>query len=195
MIRLGLTGSIAMGKTTTAAMFRAEGVPVFNADQAVHDLYNGPAIPLISKMFPAALRDEKVDRGALSAIVLQDRTALERLEKLIHPLVRAEQARFSSEAAARRFSLVLFDIPLLFESGGSGSVDLICVATAQPEIQHNRVLGRRDMTQDKFEAILARQWPDAKKRRHAHFLVDTSSGMDSARRQVSGIVRALRFVT
>lgn len=188
---LGLTGSIGMGKSATAAMFRARGVPVHDADAAVHALYRGPAVAPIEAAFPGTTGDGGVDRGRLRAAVLSSGAALERLEAIVHPLVRREEEAFLAEARARRDRLVVLDIPLLFETGGAGRLDAVLVVTAPAGTQRARVLARPGMDPDIFAAILAKQMPDAEKRARAHFLVDTSGGFPRAEADVSAIVRAL----
>lgn len=190
MLILGLTGSIGMGKSATAAMFAAAGIPVHEADRVVHHLYAGEAVGAIEAAFPGVTVAGKVDRQRLSRAVLHDTAAMARLESLIHPLVRREGQKFLEAAEREGAGLVVFDVPLLFETRGEARVDAIVVATAPADMQRARVLARPDMSAEKFAAILARQMPDAEKRRRAHFLVDTSRGFDSARRQVRGILRA-----
>lgn len=191
MIVLGLTGSIAMGKSTTAAMFREAGVPVHDSDEAVHRVYAGAAVPLVEKRFPGTVVDGVVDRTRLSAIVLADPEALRDLEGIVHPLVRADADAFLKQHREAGAPLVVLDIPLLFETGGTGRVDRIAVVTADPEIQRQRVLARPGMTEEKFAAILARQTPDEEKRRQADFIIDTGQGLDAARAQVASIITAL----
>lgn len=191
MIRIGLTGSIGMGKSTTARMFAAEGIPVHDADATVHALYEGRAAPLIEAAFPGTVVDGKVDRTLLSPQVLGKPDAMKKLEAIVHPLVREEEQAFLDRALRDRRRLVMLDIPLLFETGGSDRVDAVVVVTADAAIQRKRVLYRPGMNEDRFEAILAKQMPDAEKRRRAHFLVDTGLGMEPARRQVSAILKAL----
>lgn len=188
---LGLTGSIGMGKSATAAMFRRLGVPVHDADAVVHDLYRGEAVPLIEARFPGTVRDGVVDRAALSAVVLADAESLRDLEAIVHPLVRVAEENFVRRAQAERAALAVVDVPLLLETGGDLRCDAVCVVTAPPDIQRIRVLARPAMTEEKFAAILAKQMPDTEKRRRAHFLVDTSRGFTAARRQVEDIMRAL----
>lgn len=188
---LGMTGSIGMGKSTTAAMFRAEGVPVYDADQAVHRLYGGAAAPAIEAAFPGTVVDGTVDRTRLSAAVIGRPKALTRLEAIIHPLVRAEEQGFLAQCRKDGAAVALLDIPLLFETGGETRCDAVVVVTAPAEVQRARVLARPGMAEDKLEAILARQMPDAQKRRRAHFLVDTSRGLLAARRQVRSILVAV----
>jgi dephospho-CoA kinase len=191
MFVLGLTGSIGMGKSTTAAMFRALGVPVHDSDAAVHRLYSGRAAPLVEAAFPGATTDGVVDRARLGAMVLGDPAAMRRLEALVHPLVREEEAAFRRQAGATRAGLAVLDIPLLFETGADARVDAVVVVTAPAEVQRARVLARPGMTEERFRQILARQTPDDEKRRRAHFVIDTGAGMEAARRQVADIVRAL----
>ncbi|QRG08194.1 dephospho-CoA kinase [Xanthobacter dioxanivorans] len=188
---LGLTGSIGMGKSATARLFRAHGVPVHDADASVHGLYRGAAVGPVEAAFPGVARDGAVDRAALGARVLGDGEAMRRLEAIVHPLVRAEEESFLASARAAGARLVVLDIPLLFETGGAGRADAIAVVSAPKAVQRARVLDRPGMTDDKFEAILAKQMPDAEKRRRAHFVIDTGRGYASAEHQVAGIVRAL----
>jgi len=194
VIRIGLTGSIGMGKSTTAKMFAAEGVPVHDSDAAVHALYAGRAAPLIEAAFPGTVKNGKVDRTLLSPQVLGKPEAMKRLEAIVHPLVREEEQLFLDRARAEHRRIVMLDIPLLFETGGEHRVDAIIVVTADAEIQRRRVLARPGMTEDRFEAILGKQVPDAEKRRRAHFLIDTGLGMEPARRQVRAILKALAAV-
>ncbi|MCB1461929.1 MAG: dephospho-CoA kinase [Nitratireductor sp.] len=192
MIVLALTGSIGMGKSTTAAMFRDLGVPVHDADATVHALYAGKAVPTIAELFPEAVKDGVVDRAALGAVVLRDAEAMKRLEAVIHPMVWAEEQAFLSSARKRGDAMVVLDIPLLFETGGEKRVDGIVVVTCEPDEQRRRVLARPGMSEQKFEAILARQIPDSLKRQKADFLVVTDGGLDEARRQVADIVERVR---
>jgi dephospho-CoA kinase len=188
---LGLTGSIGMGKSTTSAMFRAAGVPVHDADQAVHDLYAGAAAPQIEAAFPGTTANGVVDRAKLSAAVLGRPEALAKLEAIVHPLVRAEEQAFLVRARKSGATVAVLDVPLLLETGGEGRCDAVVVVTAPAEVQRKRVLGRPGMSEEKFAAILARQIPDAEKRRRAHFLVDTSRGLIVAERQVHSILNAV----
>ncbi len=194
MIVVGLTGSIGMGKTTTAALFAEAGAPVHDADAVVHALYaaGGAAVAPIGEVFPQAVSDGAVNRPALSARVLGDPAALKTLEAIVHPLVAAARAAFFEQARAQGAAIVVLDIPLLFETGGDADVDAIVVVTAPAEIQRQRVLGRPGMTLDKLDAILARQAPDAEKRAHAHYVIDTSQGLDAARAQVRAVLSQLR---
>ncbi|MEF2552137.1 dephospho-CoA kinase [Aurantimonas sp. A2-1-M11] len=189
MIVLGLTGSIGMGKSTTAAMFADEGVPVHDADATVHRLYAGRAAPPIEAAFPGTVKDGIVDRQALSARVVNDPAAMQRLEAIVHPLVGEEERAFLGAARHSGAALAVLDIPLLFETGADKRCDKTVVVTASPEIQRERVLARPDMTEAKFTALLARQMPDADKRARADFLVDTGNGMEAARLAVLAIIR------
>lgn len=191
MIILGLTGSIGMGKSTTAKMFAEAGVPVHDSDEAVHRLYAGKAAPLIEAAFPGVVAGVVVDRAKLAARVLGDPAALERLEKIVHPLVRADADAFVMRQRAAGTPLMALDIPLLFETGGRERVDKVVVVSAAPEIQRERVLARSGMTPQKFETILARQTPDAEKRRLADFVVDSGQGLDVARAEVRAIIAQL----
>lgn len=192
MIRIGLTGSIGMGKSTTAGFFAEAGVPVNDADQVVHDLYRGEAVPLLDKAFPGSVTNGVVDRSALSAILAQNPARFRELESIVHPLVQQREIRFLAEQKAAGHRLVLLDIPLLFESGAEKRVDVIVVVSCAPEIQRARVLARPGMTPEKFEMILARQLPDSEKRKRADFVVDTGSGLAEARRQVLEIIAKLQ---
>lgn len=188
---LGLTGSIGMGKSATAGLFRALGVPVHDADAAVHALYRGAAVAPVEAEFPGVARDGVIDRAALGARVLGDAAAMARLEAIVHPLVHAEEQAFLARARAAGARLVVLDIPLLFEAGGAARTDAVAVVSAPKDVQRARVLARQGMTAEKFEAILAKQMPDADKRRRAHFVIDTGRGFASAAHQVAGVVRAL----
>ena len=188
---LGLTGSIGMGKSATAGLFRELGVPVHDADASVHALYRGRAAPLIDAAFPGTVVDGVVDRVRLGDRVLGQPAELRRLEAIVHPLVRAEKVAFLRESVARGRPLAVLDVPLLFETGGERRCDAVVTVTASAEVQRARVLARPGMTSGKLGQILAKQVPDAEKRRRSHFLVDTGSGFPRARAQVSGIVRAL----
>lgn len=191
MIVLGLTGSVGMGKSATAKMFREEGVPVFDADAAVHRLYESKAAPLIEAAFPGTTLSGRVDRERLSAKVMGDANALKKLESIVHPLVREERREFLAQAKASGAKAVLLDIPLLFETESGEAVDKVVVVSAPAEVQRKRVLAREGMTEEKFKAILARQMPDAEKRRRADFVVDTSHGFEAARENVRTILRAI----
>lgn len=191
MIVLGLTGSIAMGKSTTARMFEEEGVPVHDSDSAVHRLYAGEAAPRIETLFPGTVVGGKVDRARLASLVTGNPEKLRQLEDLVHPLVRKDAERFVNEQRMRGAPLALLDVPLLFETGGTERVDKIIVVTAPSQIQRQRVLARPGMTEDRFEDILSRQMPDAEKRRRADFVIDTSRGLEAARREVQNIITQL----
>lgn len=188
---LGLTGSIGMGKSTTADLFRQAGCPVHDADATVHDLYRGEAAPLVEEAFPGTLRDGVVDRVALGEKVVGKPEAMAQLEQIVHPLVAARRDAFLCEARTRRAPVAVLDIPLLFETGGERHCDAIVVVSAPEAVQRARVLARSGMTQERFDQILARQVPDAQKRARAHFIVDTDRGVPAAERQVRDILRAL----
>jgi dephospho-CoA kinase len=188
---LGLTGSIGMGKSATAAIFRRFGVPVHDADAAVHRLYEGEAAPLIEAAFPGTAPTGIVDRPALSKAVIGSPERMATLEAIVHPLVRREEERFLENAVTTQAAVAVLDIPLLFETGGESRCDAVLVVTAAPAVQRERVLARPGMSEKKFAAILAKQMPDAEKRRRAHFVVDTGRGLASAERQVGGILRVL----
>jgi dephospho-CoA kinase len=188
---LGLTGSIGMGKSATASIFRRLGVPVHDADAAVHDLYRGEAAAAIGEAFPGTVADGVVDRAKLGAAVLGKQEELKRLEAIVHPLVRARRDVFLASAVRAGAPLAVLDIPLLFETGGDRECDAVLVVTAPAEVQRERVLARPGMTEEKLDAILAKQQPDAEKRAQAHFLVDTSRGFASAEAQVASILACL----
>jgi len=179
-----------MGKSTTARFFAEAGVPVHEADLVVHRLYAGEAAPMIEAEFPGVTTAEGVDRSKLARRVLDDPEALRRLESIVHPLVRREEMRFLREADQAGAPIVVLDIPLLFETGADRRVDAVAVATAPADIQRARAFERAGMTEEKFQTLLAKQMPDADKRRRADFVVDTSQGFDSARLQVRAILRA-----
>jgi dephospho-CoA kinase len=188
MFILGLTGSLGMGKSTTARFFAEAGVPVHDADAVVHRLYEGEAAAAIEAAFLGTTTGGKVDRNKLAARVLGDVAALKRLEAIVHPLVQRAEERLLEEAKARGERIAVLDIPLLFETGGDRRVDAVAVVSAPPEVQRARVLERPGMTIEKLEAILAKQMPDAEKRARADFVVDTSQGYESARAQVRAIL-------
>lgn len=195
MLILGLTGSIGMGKSTTAAFFRAEGIPVEDADATVHALYRGAAAPLIEAAFPGTVKDGVVDRAVLGTRVLGDAAALARLEAIVHPLVRDARDAFLAEARVAGAPVVVLDIPLLFETGGQREVDAVVLVSADRAVQKARVLARPGMSKEKFAAILAKQMPDAEKRRRAHFIIDTGRGYAAAQRQVRAVLRAVAAMT
>ncbi|MBS0333514.1 MAG: dephospho-CoA kinase [Proteobacteria bacterium] len=194
MIVVGLTGSIGMGKSTTAAMFRDAGVPVYDADAAVHALYDvgGAAVGPVGEAFPGVVKNGCVDREALRQAVLGQPEALKRLNAIVHPLVGRDRIGFFQRAEADKADLVVLDIPLLFETGGHANVDAVVVVSAPAEVQRERVLARPGMTPERLDAILAQQLADAEKRARAHFVVDTSRGLEPAREQVAEIIAALR---
>jgi dephospho-CoA kinase len=191
MFVLGLTGSIGMGKSTTAAMFRAEGIEVHDSDAVVHALYTGGAAAVIEAAFPGTVRDGVVDRGLLGAKVLDDPAALARLEAIVHPLVAESRAAFLTEAAKKGEQIVVLDIPLLFETGLDRDVDAVVLGTAPETVQRERVSRRPGMTPEHLAVILERQMRDAEKRARAHFIIDTSGDLAATKRQVRGILRAL----
>jgi dephospho-CoA kinase len=191
MILLGLTGSIGMGKSATAAMFRDAGAPVYDADGAVHRLYAGPAVAAVGKEFPSAIVDGRVDRSLLSQQVIDNPKALSLLESIVHPMVAADRIRFLEACASQARPLCVLDVPLLFETGGDRSVDVVVVVSTDSDTQEKRVLARPGMEREKFMAIKAKQMPDADKRRRAHAVIDTSHGFDYARRQVAQILISL----
>lgn len=191
MIVLGLTGSIGTGKSTTAAMFRDFGVPVHDADAAVHDLYRAEAVAPVAALFPDALQDGVIDRKALSAVLARSPERFGELEAVIHPLVRSRETAFLDAERRKRAPLVLLDIPLLYETGGEKRVDKVVVVTCDPQVQRERVLARPGMTEEKFQLILSRQMSDVEKRRRADFIIDTGRGLDAAREQVEEITARL----
>jgi dephospho-CoA kinase len=194
VIVVGLTGSIGMGKSTTAAMFAALGAPVYDADAEVARLYSpgGAAVAPLEAAFPGVTRDGAVDRDVLRARVVNDPAALRRLEAIVHPLVGRSRAGFFEQAEAAGADMVILDIPLLFETGGEKRVDAVVVVTAPEDVQRQRVLARPGMSADHLDALLARQLHDAEKRARAHFVIDTSQGLDAARRQVEEVMASLR---
>ena len=195
MIVLGLTGSIGMGKSTTAALLAEMGIPVHSADEAVHRLYAGRAAPAVERLFPGTVRSGVVDRGILAARVLDDPAALKALEALVHPMVREEERAFLEASGQAGTPLVVLDIPLLFETGGEARVDRILVVSAPADVQRARVLARPGMTEPKYDAIVARQMPDAEKRARADEILDTSKGIDAAREDLLGIIARIRAST
>jgi dephospho-CoA kinase len=188
MIVLGLTGSIGMGKSTTAKLFAEAGVPVYDADAAVHRLYEGEAAPAIEAAFPGTTGDGKVDRVRLSARVVHDPAAMKKLEGIVHPMLGASRQEFLQDAERSGAPVAVIDIPLLFETGGEKRVDAVVVVTTSQELQRERILSRPNMSEEKLQAILARQVPDAEKRRRAHFVVDTSHGLDPVRARIRDIL-------
>lgn len=188
MLIIGLTGSIGMGKSTTMQLFAEQGVPVYDADAAVHAVYAGEAVPVVEAAFPGTTADGKVDRQKLSAKVLGNPEALKKLELIVHPMLGAHRQQFLSDAEKSGAAIAVLDVPLLFETGGEKRVDAVVVVSAPADLQRARVLARENMTQDKLDAILARQTPDAEKRKRADFVVDTSSGLDPVRTRIRDIL-------
>src|ERR1700761_7445538 len=188
MIVLGLTGSIGMGKSTTAKLFGEAGVPVYDADAAVHRLYEGEAAAAIEAAFPGTTQDGKVDRVRLSARVVHDAANMKKLEEIVHPMLGASRQKFLHEAEQSGAPVAVVDIPLLFETGGEKRVDAVVVVTTSAELQRERILARPNMTEQKLTAILERQMPDAEKRKRAHFVVDTSHGLDPVRARIRDIL-------
>jgi dephospho-CoA kinase len=188
MLILGLTGSIGMGKSTAAKLFAEAGVPVYDADAAVHTLYEGEAVAAIEAAFPGTTAGGKVDRGRLSARVVHDPAAIRQLEQIVHPMLGASRQKFLDDAERSGAPVAVVDVPLLFETGGEKRVDAVVVVTTTPEIQRQRILARDNMSSEKLDAILARQLPDAEKRRRADFVVDTSDGLDPVRLRIRDIL-------
>src|SRR3984957_11894376 len=188
MIILGLTGSIGMGKSTTAKLFAEAGVPVYDADAAVHRLYEGEAVSAIEAAFPGTTANGRVDRNRLSAQVVHDPSAMRRLEQIVHPMLGASRQKFLDDAERSGAPVAVVDVPLLFKNGGEKRVDAVVVVTTTPEIQRQRILVRDNMTGEKLDAILARQLPDAEKRKRADFVVDTSHGPDPVRARIQDIL-------
>jgi dephospho-CoA kinase len=185
---LGLTGSIGMGKSTTAKLFMEAGVPVYDADATVHKIYEGEAAPLIEAAFPGTTVNGKVDRTRLSPLVVHDAAAMKKLEQIVHPLLGAHHRKFLEDAEQSGAPVAVVDVPLLFETGGEKRVDAVVVVTTNPEMQRERILARDNMTPEKLDAILARQLPDAEKRKRADFVVDTSNGLDPVRERIREIL-------
>lgn len=190
MLVLGLTGSIGMGKSTTARLFSEAGVPVYDADATVHAIYEGEAASLVEAAFPGTTVNGKVDREKLSAKVVHDTAAMKRLEQIVHPLLFNYRQAFLQRAERSGAAVAVVDVPLLFETGGERSVDAVVVVTTTPELQRERILARGNMTSEKLKAIQARQLPDAEKRRRADFVVDTSHGLDDVRARIREILAA-----
>jgi dephospho-CoA kinase len=189
MLILGLTGSIGMGKSTTAKLFAEAGVPVYDADATVHKIYQGEAASAIEAAFPGTTVDGKVDRNKLSARVVHDPAAMKQLEQIVHPMLGASREKFLDDAERSGAPVAVVDVPLLFETGGEKRVDAVVVVTTSPEVQRERILARDNMTGEKLDAILARQLPDVEKRERADFVVDTSHGLDPVRAQIRDILR------
>ena len=191
MILVGLTGSIAMGKSTVAAMFRGLGAAVFDADAAVHEIYRGQEARAVEAAFPGVVVDGVVDRARLGAQVVGDPQAMQRLEAIVHPAVAARRGQFLEQARLAAARAAILDIPLLFETGGERSVDVVVVVSAAAPIQRARALARPGADAARFEALLKRQTPDAQKRRRAHFVIDTGGSMEDSRRQAADFLRAV----
>ncbi|UFZ02189.1 dephospho-CoA kinase [Bradyrhizobium ontarionense] len=185
---LGLTGSMGMGKSTTAKLFAEAGVPVYDADATVHKVYEGEAVPAIEAAFPGTIVSGKVDRAKLSAKVVGDPAAIRHLEAIVHPMLRSYHQTFLDDAEKSGVPVAVVDVPLLFETGGDKRVDAVVVVTTSPEIQRQRILARGLMTEEALDALLARQMPDAEKRRRADFVVDTSDGLDPVRARIRDIL-------
>ncbi len=192
MLKIGLTGSIGMGKSTTAKLFAEAGLPVNDADAVVHDLYAGEAAPLIDTAFPGSMKDGTVDRRELSRQLALRPDDFKTLEQIVHPLVRKREADFIAREDQRGASMIVLDIPLLFESGAEARVDVTVVVSCDPQIQRQRVLARPAMTEEKFNLILSRQTPDAEKRLKADYVIDTGHGIDQARARVADIIADLK---
>jgi dephospho-CoA kinase len=192
MIRIGLTGSIGMGKSTSAKLFAQAGIPVNDSDAIVHDLYSGEAVPLVEAAFPGTTADGKVDRQELSRKLAGDPSGFKRLEAIVHPLVRERERRFLERHRKAGADMVVLDIPLLFETGADKRVDKIAVVSCDPQIQRQRVLARPGMTEEKFNMILSRQTPDAEKRARADYVIDTGGSIEAAGEQVREIIADLR---
>jgi dephospho-CoA kinase len=188
MIVLGLTGSIGMGKSTTAKLFAEAGVPVYDADATVHKVYEGEAVPAIEAAFPGTTVNGKVDRARLSAKVVHDPAAIKRLEQIVHPMLRAYHQKFLDDAERSGAPVAVVDVPLLFETGGEKRVDAVVVITTSPENQRRRILARGTMTSEALDSLLARQMPDEEKRKRADFVVDTSHGLDPVRERIRDIL-------
>ena len=188
---IGLTGSIGMGKSATAEIFRSLGVPVHDSDQAVHEIYAGPAAALIAAAFPGAAVPDGIDRRKLGDLVLNNPAEMKKLEALVHPLVAAHRNAFLEKARAQGVQLAVCDVPLLFETRLDRNMDAIVVVSAPFQVQKDRVLSRPGMTEARFNAILQKQWPDEDKRRNAHVVIDTSRNLEDARRQINTLLRAL----
>ena len=188
MLILGLTGSIGMGKSTTAKLFTEAGVPVYDADATVHRIYEGEAAPAIEAAFPGTTVNGRVDRARLSERVMHDPAAIRRLEQIVHPMLRSHHQKFLEEAEKSGAPVAVMDVPLLYETGGETRVDAVVVVTTSPEVQRERILARENMTGEKLDAILARQLPDAEKRKRADFVVDTSHGLDPVRSRIRDIL-------
>lgn len=196
MVIVGLTGSIGMGKSETAKMFRRLGIAVYDADAAVHGIYapGGSAVAPIEEAFPGVTGPNGVDRDALAKRVLNDPAALKKLESIVHPLVGLEQQKFLAQAAAEKAEIIVIDVPLLYETGGQKRVDCVVLVSAPYELQRERVLARPGMSEEKFQSILAKQVPDAQKREQADYIIDSSKGLEAAMAQVEALIPLLHKV-
>ncbi|WP_416065031.1 dephospho-CoA kinase [Rhizobium sp. ZK1] len=192
MLKIGLTGSIGMGKSTTAKLFAEAGVPVNDSDAVVHDLYAGEAAPLVDAAFPGTMKNGAVDRQELGRQLAQSPDGFKRLEQIVHPLVRKRESEFLERQKEVGAEMVVLDIPLLFETGAEQRVDTIVVVSADPQVQRERVLARPNMTEEKFNMILSRQIPDAEKRRRADYIVDSGHGIEAAKERVAEIIADLK---
>lgn len=192
MLKIGLTGSIGMGKSTTAKLFAEAGVAVNDSDAVVHDLYAGEAAPLVEAAFPGTMKNGAIDRQELGLQLARDPTGFKRLEQIVHPLVRKRESEFLARQKEAGADMVVLDIPLLFETGAEQRVDVIVVVSADPQVQRQRVLARPNMTEEKFNMILSRQTPDPEKRRRADYIVDSGHSIEAARKQVADIIADLK---
>ena len=191
MIKVGLTGSIGMGKSTVASMFKQLGYPTQNADDIVHKLYSGKAVKPIQKLFPDAITDNQVDRKKLAQLIVADPEKFKKLESTVHPLVREEEQKFFSAAESSGAKLAVLDIPLLFETSSEVQFDVIVVVSADKKVQQKRVLSRKGMTEELFNTILNKQIPDSEKRKRAHFIIDTNTSIEATFDQVKEVVREI----
>jgi dephospho-CoA kinase len=192
MLKIGLTGSIGMGKSTTAKLFAEAGVAVNDSDAVVHDLYAGEAAPLVDAAFPGTMKNGAIDRQELGLQLARDPTGFKRLEQIVHPLVRKRESEFLARQKEAGADMVVLDIPLLFETGAEQRVDVIVVVSADPQVRRQRVLARPNMTEEKFNMILSRQTPDTEKRRRADYIVDSGHSIEAARKQVADIIADLK---
>ncbi|MFC5756481.1 dephospho-CoA kinase [Rhizobium sp. GCM10022189] len=192
MLKIGLTGSIGMGKSTTAKLFAEAGVAVNDSDAVVHDLYAGEAAPLVDAAFPGTMKNGAIDRQELGRQLARDPAGFKRLEQIVHPLVRKRESEFLARQKEAGADMVVLDIPLLFETGAEQRVDVIVVVSADPQVQRQRVLARPNMTEEKFNMILSRQTPDTEKRRRADYIVDSGHSIEAARKQVADIIADLK---
>ncbi|OHV25508.1 MULTISPECIES: dephospho-CoA kinase [Rhizobium] len=193
MLKIGLTGSIGMGKSTAGKLFAEAGIPLNDSDAVVHDLYAGEAAPLVDAAFPGTMKDGAVDRHELGRQLALDPDGFKRLEAIVHPLVRKRETQFLKRQRAAGAEMVVLDIPLLFETGAWERVDVVVVVSAGPQIQRERVLAREGMTEEKFEMILSRQTPDTEKRRRADYLIDSSRSIAETKERVLEIIADLKI--